>query len=69
MNYLKALGVLRLVSEHEQADREARGCWCNDAFVVHSTLDRDALTTFILNDYRPTPVVGPRGLLHNFHNL
>jgi CRISPR-associated endonuclease/helicase Cas3 len=58
MNYLKALGVLRLVSEHEQADREARGCWCNDAFVVHSTLDRNVLTTFFLNDYRPTPVVG-----------
>jgi CRISPR-associated protein Csx17 len=57
MNYLKALGVLRLVSE--QADSEARGCWHNDVFVLNSSLDRDSLARFFLNDYKPTPVVGP----------
>ena len=57
MNYLKALGVLRLLNE--QADSEARGCWRNDVFMLHSKLDRDALTKFLLNDYRPTPIVGP----------
>lgn len=57
MSYLKALGVLRLVGE--QADGDARGCWRNEVFVLHSKLDRDALTNFFLNDYRPTPIVGP----------
>ncbi|HUJ08795.1 MAG TPA: type I-U CRISPR-associated protein Csx17 [Verrucomicrobiae bacterium] len=57
MNYLKALGILRLISE--QADSEARGCWRNDMFVLHSKLDRGALAKFFLNDYQPTPIVGP----------
>jgi CRISPR-associated protein Csx17 len=57
MNYLKALGVLRLVSE--QADPEVRGCWRNDVFVLRSKLDRDALREFFVNRYRPTPIVAP----------
>jgi len=57
MSYLKALGVLRLVGE--QADADARGCWRNEVFTLHSRLDRNALTNFLLNDYRPTPIVGP----------
>jgi CRISPR-associated protein Csx17 len=57
MNYLKALGVLRLVSE--QADPEARGCWRDDVFVLQSKLARDSLIQFFLNEYSPTPVVGP----------
>jgi CRISPR-associated protein Csx17 len=57
MNYLKALGVLRLVSE--QVDPEVRGCWRRNVFVLHSRLHRVELTTFFLNDYRPTPIVGP----------
>lgn len=60
MNYLKALGVLRLVSEDsEDGDPEARGCWRNDVFVLRSKFDRDALTRFFLDNYRPTPIVGP----------
>jgi CRISPR-associated protein Csx17 len=58
MNYLKALGVLRLVSS-EQADPEARGYWRNDTFVLRSKLDRNSLTTFFLKDYKPTPIVVP----------
>jgi len=57
MSYLKALGVLRLVSE--QADAEARACWRNDVFVLSSTLDRDALMGFFLGRYQPTPIVAP----------
>src|SRR5439155_24761981 len=60
MNYLKALGVLRLVNEDsEHGDPEARGCWQNDAFVLYSKLDRASLTEFFLNDYKPTPIVAP----------
>jgi len=57
MNYLKALGILRLVSE--QKDPEARGWWQNDVFWLRSTLDKDALVTFFLREYKPTPIVAP----------
>ena len=57
MSYLKALGIFRLVSE--QADGSARAYWKSDAFYMCSTLDRDALTDFFLNEYKPTPIVSP----------
>ncbi|MGD9498121.1 MAG: type I-U CRISPR-associated protein Csx17 [Armatimonadota bacterium] len=56
-HYLKALGVLRLVSE--QADASARGWWEDDLFHLRSRLDVDALLEFFLKDYRPTPLVAP----------
>ncbi len=56
-HYLKALGILRLVSE--QVDSEARGYWKNDAFVLRTIMSRDELVDFFLNDYRPTPIVAP----------
>lgn len=57
MAYLKALGILRLVSK--QKDGSARGWWKNDVFWLRSTLDRDALLNFFLNEYKPTPIVVP----------
>ncbi len=57
MNYLKALGVLRLVSE--QADPDAVGCWRNDYFVLRSTLSGDHLLDFLAREYSPTPIMGP----------
>ena len=57
MAYLKALGVFRLVAE--QADTDARAFWQNDTFHIHSTLDRDSLREFLLEEYRPTPIVSP----------
>jgi CRISPR-associated protein Csx17 len=57
MSYLKALGVLRLVSE--QADADARGAWRNGVFVLETKLDADELVRFFLEDYRPTPIVVP----------
>lgn len=57
MSYLKALGVFRLVAE--QADPSARGSWRGGAFVLETTLDRDALTAFFLNQYKPTPILAP----------
>lgn len=56
-SYLKALAVLRLVGE--QADPTARGWWRDDAFVLRTALERDALVRFFLHDYRPTPIVAP----------
>jgi len=57
MNYLKALGILRIVSE--QAGPNARGCWKNGVFELYSKFDRDGLIQFLLHDYEPSPVVVP----------
>jgi CRISPR-associated protein Csx17 len=57
MSYLKALGVLRLVSE--QADPGARGCWRDGAFVLISCFDMQGLQTFLEHAYRPTPILVP----------
>ena len=57
MGYLKALGVLRLVSE--QADPDARGCWRDGVFVLETTLDREGLVKFFQDEYKPTPLLAP----------
>ncbi len=60
MNYLKALGVLRLVAEdREHGDPNARGWWRNDVFVLSSRLDEEGLEDFFLNRYAPTPILAP----------
>jgi len=56
-SYLKALGILRLVSE--QADSAARGLWRGDTFVLESEFSEDALLGFFLERYEPTPLVAP----------
>ncbi|HID22315.1 MAG TPA: type I-U CRISPR-associated protein Csx17, partial [Planctomycetaceae bacterium] len=57
MNYLKALGVFRLVAE--QADPDATACWRADRFVLRSRFDQGGLVEFLLHDYQPTPIVAP----------
>lgn len=57
MSYLKALGAFRLVTE--QADPSARGSWCGGAFVLETALDREGLTAFFLEQYKPTPILAP----------
>ncbi|MCA9173793.1 MAG: type I-U CRISPR-associated protein Csx17 [Planctomycetales bacterium] len=56
-HYLKALGVLRLVSE--QADGRARGWWMDESFLLATRLDRVRLETFFLENYSPTPLLTP----------
>lgn len=56
-HYLKALGILRIVSE--QADAQARGWWQGDRFRLATTLDADALRSLFLHTYSPTPFVAP----------
>lgn len=56
-HYLKALGVLRLVSE--QHDPGATCSWQDDTFQLRSALAREELLRFFLHDYRPTPVIAP----------
>ena len=56
-HYLKALAILRLVAE--QQDANAKGFWQGDMFVLQSTLDESALLKFFLNEYQPTPIIAP----------
>jgi CRISPR-associated protein Csx17 len=65
MSYLKALGVLRLVAE--QVDPDARLSWRGGVGALRSCLNRESLTNFFLEQYRPTPVVGPWGARSGFY--
>lgn len=56
-HYLKALGILRLVAD--QADENVRGWWKDDVFHIATTLDKESLESFFLNDYCPTPIISP----------
>jgi CRISPR-associated protein Csx17 len=64
-NYLKAIGLLRVVAE--QVDPSAQGTWVNDTFVLTSTLDSFGVVDFLLNRYSPTPIVGPWGGRSGFY--
>lgn len=55
-SYLKALGVLRLLSKSYPAVRAA---WRNERFALFSGPSPERLEQFFLNDYCPTPVVAP----------
>lgn len=56
-SYLKALSVLRLVSE--QADCSVLGWWDRGCFYLETELDEDGLVAFFLERYAPTPILSP----------
>ncbi len=64
-NYLKALGVLRLLTSpsnnvnETEADPQVRGWWGNESFHLRTRLDREALMRFFLEDYAPSPIIAP----------
>jgi CRISPR-associated protein Csx17 len=58
-NYLKALGILRLVGE--QADAQARGWWDGERFCLLTKLSKEELEAFFLEKYEPTPIFNPWG--------
>src|SRR5436190_8330344 len=64
-HYLKALGVLRLVTE--QSDSGATGAWSRNSFLLRSNLDREGLIQFFLRHYRPTPILAPWNGGSGFH--
>ena len=64
-SYLKALAVLRLVAL--QVDSQARGAWRDGQFILWTSLDREALLRFLLDDYVPTPVLSPWNGGSGFH--
>ncbi len=64
-SYLKALGVLRLLSsaannvEGTPADLRVRGWWKNERFHLLTLLGRDELLRFFLYHYAPSPAIAP----------
>lgn len=64
-HYLKALGILRLVAT--QRDEAARGFWTDEHFCLVTTLEREALVRFFLDEYAPTPAFNPWGGRSGFY--
>lgn len=56
-NYLKALGILRLVGQ--QADLTARGWWDGEYFCLLTKVSKEELAGFFLEKYEPTPLLSP----------
>ena len=56
-NYLKALGVFRLVAE--QKDPGVKACWRGERFALATRLSSGGLKRFLLDEYRPTPILAP----------
>lgn len=54
--YLKALGVLRLLSTKYP---DTRGFWRGDQFILHTSLNGQSVLNFFLNEYEPTPIMAP----------
>lgn len=64
-NYLKALGVLRLLSEQKE-DQSFHAYWLNGRFAIRSPLftgqkehDREIISKFFLEEYRPSALITP----------
>ncbi|HET7306191.1 MAG TPA: type I-U CRISPR-associated protein Csx17 [Gammaproteobacteria bacterium] len=55
-NYLKALGVLRLLSVRYP---DTRSFWRGDRFVLLTPIDKEGVIDFFLNDYQPSALVTP----------
>lgn len=66
-SYLKALAVLRLVTE-QAGDFEAVGCWRGDKFVLRTRLRHNEILRFFLEDYQPTPLLAPWGARSGFYS-
>ena len=64
-SYLKALGVLRLLSAGtnsvtgEPADPDVRSWWEGERFHLRTTLGREGVLDFFLHDYAPSPIIAP----------
>jgi CRISPR-associated protein Csx17 len=57
-NYLKALGVLRVLTE-SGTDSGCKGYWEREQFVLITKLTEDEITHFFLDTYSPSPFVSP----------
>lgn len=58
VSYLKALGLLRVLSQ-QCPDAHAKGFWRGNTFALVSDYDEAALVDFFLTHYAPSPIVAP----------
>src|SRR5690625_3465922 len=66
LDYLKALGVLRVISE-QQPELDLRGGWRDEHFVLFGEIDEAALEEFFLENYAPSAIVAPWNGGSGFH--
>lgn len=64
INYLKALGIFRLV--HKQKDRAVKGYWKNGYFCFKTSLSSGELEHFFKDEYSPSPFFVPWGARSGF---
>lgn len=57
MNYLKALGVFRIVAE--QVDWAATMSWSCDIARLNTDVTEEKVLEFFVDEYQPTPIVSP----------
>lgn len=57
-SYLKALGILRVLSR-QFPEARVKGYWRDNAFVLVAACDADALVEFFLRRYEPAPIIAP----------
>lgn len=67
LSYLKSLGVFRLLCE--QRDPKARAAWRRGRFVLWTELDRSDLGEFLLEEYRPSPILAPWNSVSGFWDI
>ena len=58
MNYLKALGVFKILGE-QGFDATARASWKNGIFHLHTKLNKGNLLDTLTERYKPSPVITP----------
>jgi CRISPR-associated protein Csx17 len=58
VSYLKALGLLRVLSQ-QCTDAHAKGFWRDNKFTLVSEYDETVLLDFFLTRYTPSPIVAP----------
>lgn len=66
-SYLTALGIFRVLAE--QKDPTARGFWRDVHFVLVTDLDWDSVERFLLEEYKPTPILALWNLESGFFSL
>ena len=56
-NYLKALGLFRIISQ--QKDGSVRARWNHERLEIDTILDKNEIIDFVQNYYEPSPIVSP----------
>ena len=54
--YLKTLGIFRILAAK---DSKVTAYWSNDKFVVDTQMTKEDILEYVLNEYKPTPIVAP----------